>query len=289
MKCALVQQCGVCLLLGVIVSFLGASSANADPEVDGGAEGDSVFVSAVEATQAGDSNVPNTEPTAVDDQVAFVEYRWVSACTSIDAAPEPGTVLDCGAARSCADPVERLWRLWGRTVDPAGWEPLGSQCFGAPPTAADTPKPQVTPGMVLNALRRIGLPELTARTQPQDKTLVNFATIFYTEPEQFTRTIQLLGQQVDVEATPTQFTWHHGDGTSTTTTSPGAPYPSKEITYSYTDAHTTVSPSVDVTYSARFRVNGGGWQNISETVTIQGPATPLRISEATAVLSGDYQ
>ncbi|HET9860985.1 MAG TPA: hypothetical protein VFQ19_14485, partial [Nocardioidaceae bacterium] len=120
------------------------------------------------------------------------------------------------------------------------------------------------------------------------KTLVNFATIFFAEPETFTRTLTLLGQQVDVEATPSQFTWHYGDGTSQTTTSPGAPYPSKEITYSYTDAHTTVTPSVDVTYTARFRVNSGGWQDISETVTIAGPAGNLRISEATAVLSGSY-
>ncbi|HET6624943.1 MAG TPA: hypothetical protein VFG63_01005, partial [Nocardioidaceae bacterium] len=130
---------------------------------------------------------------------------------------------------------------------------------------------------------------LATQTQPADKTLVNFATIFYTEPEPFARTIRLLGQRVDVEARPQQYTWHHGDGTSHSTTSPGAPYPSKEITYSYTDAHTTVSPRVDVTYSARFRVNGGAWQDIAETVTIAGPATQLRISEATAVLSGSYE
>ena len=146
----------------------------------------------------------------------------------------------------------------------------------------------MTPALVLTALRRLGLPSLEARTQPEDKTLVNFATIFYAEPESFARTLTLLGQQVEVEAEPVQFTWHHGDGTSQTTTSPGAPYPSKEITYSYTDAHTTVAPSVDVTYAARFRVGGGGWQDIAETVTIAGPSSPLRISEATAVLSGDY-
>jgi hypothetical protein len=166
---------------------------------------------------------------------------------------------------------------------------LGTECFGRPPTAAQTPRPQVTPALVLQAIRRIGLPALQAHTQPQDKTLVNFETIFYTEPQAFTRTITLLGQQVDVEATPTTYTWHHGDGTSATTTDPGAPYPAKDITYEYTDAHTTVQPSVDVTYTARFRVNGGGWQDIPETVTIPGPSTDLRVSEATAVLSGQYE
>lgn len=155
--------------------------------------------------------------------------------------------------------------------------------------AAQTPRPQVTAALVLNEIRRIGLPTLEAKTQPTDKTLVNFATIFYAEPQPFARTVRLLGQRVDIEANATEYTWHHGDGTTTTTGTPGAPYPSKEITHNYTDAHVTVSPSVDVKYSARFRVNGGAWQDIDETVTIAGPASDLRISEATAVLSGSYE
>jgi hypothetical protein len=174
-------------------------------------------------------------------------------------------------------------------TDAGDWDPLTTQCAGpqGPPPAA-TPKPQVTPGLVLTELRRIGLPALQARTQPRDKTLVNFATIFYAEPQTFTRTLTLLGQSVDVEAEPTSYTWHYGDGSSATTSTPGAPYPAKDVTHSYTDAHTTVQPSVDVTYSARFRVDNGAWQAIPDTVTIAGPAASLRISEATAVLSGEY-
>jgi hypothetical protein len=147
----------------------------------------------------------------------------------------------------------------------------------------------VTPGLVLTALRRIGLPAIEARTQPEDKTLVNFKTIFYAQPQAFARTITLLGQSVDVEARPTQYVWHHGDGTIARTATPGAPYPAKDVTYEYTDAHRTVQASVDVVYTARFRVGDGAWQDIAETVTIAGPPTPLRISEATPVLSGEYE
>jgi hypothetical protein len=142
--------------------------------------------------------------------------------------------------------------------------------------------------MVLNEIRRIGLPRLQARTQPEDKTLVNFDTIFYTEARPFSATVTLLGRQVEMVAEPTEYVWFHGDGGVTRTTGPGAPYPSKEITYRYSDAHTTVRPRVDVTYTARFRVNGGPWQDIPETVTITGPETSLRISEAAPVLSGNY-
>jgi hypothetical protein len=43
-----------------------------------------------------------------------------------------------------------------------------------------------------------------------------------------------------------------------------------------------------VTYTARFRVNGGAWQDIDETVTITGPESSLRVSEASPTLSGNY-
>ena len=148
--------------------------------------------------------------------------------------------------------------------------------------------PEVTPGIVLEALRRMGLPAVRTHTQPEDKTLVNFDTIFYAEPTTFRRTITLLGQRVDVEAAPARFTWRPGDGSARTTTTPGRPYPAKDVTHRYERAHRTVHAAVDVTYTARFRVAGGAWQDIAETITITGPPTPLRVAEATPVLSGDY-
>jgi hypothetical protein len=93
---------------------------------------------------------------------------------------------------------------------------------------------------------------------------------------------------VQVVATAQSFRWHFGDGTSTTTTEPGAPYPAMDITHRYTDAHVTVRASVDVAYTGRFRVGDGAWQTIPGSVTIAGPSAPLRVSEATAMLSGDY-
>ena len=33
---------------------------------------------------------------------------------------------------------------------------------------------------------------------------------------------------------------------------------------------------------------GGAWRDVAETITISGPPTPLRVAEATPVLSGDY-
>ena len=118
--------------------------------------------------------------------------------------------------------------------------------------------------------------------------MVAFDTIFYTTPHTVTRNVNLLGQSVLVEATPESFTWNYGDGDSSTTEDPGAPYPAKDVTHQYLLAHITVRPSVDVSYTGRFRVGNGPWQVIPGTVTIAGPTTPLRVSEATPVLSGNY-
>ncbi|QNN52284.1 hypothetical protein [Nocardioides mesophilus] len=262
-----------------------------DPSCAGAGGSDAhVLVLGMTCGQSSEGNDPVTfAPVSGKKSVTeFVEYQWSSVCRRFDPNGPGDATLDCAAARICSDPVERLWDLWARRPD-GRWEAIGSQCFGRPPTLADTPKPTVTPALVLNALRRLGLPAIEAKTQPADKTLVNFETIFYAEPRSFSRTITLLGQRVDIEAEPTQYTWLHGDGTSTSTTTPGAPYPAKEVTHVYSDAYQTVQARVDVTYSARFRVNGGAWQDIAETVTIAGPPTPLRVSEATAVLSGQYE
>jgi hypothetical protein len=115
---------------------------------------------------------------------------------------------------------------------------------------------------------------------------VHLDTIFFAEPEPFARTVQLLGFTVDVEATPGSYAWSFGDGSTSTTSTPGGPYPDKSVTHAYTDAHVTERASVDVTYVVRFRVDGGAWQSIDETVTADGPATAVAVKEAVPVLSG---
>ena len=139
--------------------------------------------------------------------------------------------------------------------------------------------------MVLTALRRVGLPALTTHVQPRGKTLVNFDTIFYTDPQQVSLDLTVLRQAVEVQASPTSYRWIFGDGASTTTESPGAAYPSKEVTHRYADADVTVQPHVETVYTARFRVSDGDWQEIPETVTTVGPSTQLRVVEGTPLLS----
>ncbi len=96
----------------------------------------------------------------------------------------------------------------------------------------------------------------------------------------------MLGRQVEIEANPVDYTWHFGDGAIQAGADPGAAYPDLRVTHVYLKAGVTVSPSVDVTYEGRYRVNGEGWTPIPETLTIPGDPVTLAVLSATPHLVG---
>ncbi|KQV76775.1 hypothetical protein ASC61_18215 [Aeromicrobium sp. Root344] len=134
-------------------------------------------------------------------------------------------------------------------------------------------------------MREIGLPSLKVQIQPGEETLVNIETIFYTQPQPFERSVTLLGFDVDLVATPVRYTWIHDDGTASTTARPGRPYPAMDVTHRYREPADDVHPRVDVTYRVRYRVDGGGWQTIGQTLQASGPAAELDVREAAPVLT----
>lgn len=144
-------------------------------------------------------------------------------------------------------------------------------------------RPVLTPGRILEELRRVGLPSMSVQAPPE--TFVNYETVVYTRAETFARTVSLLGFTVEIEATPSEFRWDYGDGATETTTIAGRPYPATDITHTWTDAHRTFHPSVDVTYQIRYRIDGGGWQTLGDTITAPGPEADVRIREATGMLT----
>jgi hypothetical protein len=155
------------------------------------------------------------------------------------------------------------------------------------PTTAvvQPPRPSdVTWEQILTQYRDVLFAQLRVKVQPAGRTLVNLDTIVYTDQSKVsTVTVPLLGFPVVVEATPMSYTWNFGDGATLTTTSPGKPYPSKEITHKYMHRG-SANVTVTTNYAARFNVAGTGWQYVDGTVPITGPATALLIREAVPVL-----
>ncbi|HEX4687428.1 MAG TPA: hypothetical protein VH228_11655 [Nocardioides sp.] len=145
----------------------------------------------------------------------------------------------------------------------------------------------LTPGMVERAFQRLSWPASPLIVQPpKGRTLVNFDTNFYTtNTHPTTQTVTLIGQQVTIEATPVQYAWHFGGDGQLSTTDPGAPYPDLRVTHRYTRVG-SVQPSVDTTYSGRYRVGNGNWQTIPDTLTVPGSPVDLQVLSATPHLVG---
>ncbi|GAB2855920.1 hypothetical protein [Nocardioides pacificus] len=167
---------------------------------------------------------------------------------------------------------------------------VGRGCVEPGEAAAAAP-PTITPGMVARAFRRVPLPDSTLTVQPPGgETLVNFDTLFSTQAGSFTHTLNMLGQRVELDITPASFTWEHGDGTQQTSTTPGVAFSENlpmdaYISHEYAEADVTVHPSVDTTWSARFRVNNGPWQPVDGTVTMDGDPAALTVLEASPRLT----
>ena len=61
------------------------------------------------------------------------------------------------------------------------------------------------------------------RQPPGAKVIISKAFIVYTNPNPRYQTTTILGTTVEVEFTPTSYTWNWGDNTTLTTTDPGHP------------------------------------------------------------------
>lgn len=142
----------------------------------------------------------------------------------------------------------------------------------------------LTWGDVRTAVRRLPFPVLTAKTQPSAETLVRIDTIFFVDASTYSRSVSLLGHTANVRAIPARFRWDHGDGSSQTTTNPGARHPNERITHRYRKAARNLTIRVDVTYEVEFRIDDGTWQDLGETITATGIEQRLTVRQATALL-----
>lgn len=77
------------------------------------------------------------------------------------------------------------------------------------------------------------LPTLQVGYQPEGKVLTRVPVVFFTDlPTFFNRTYKILGVPVRIDAHPKSL-WSFGDGSILLTDKPGKPYPSTDITHSY--------------------------------------------------------
>lgn len=154
----------------------------------------------------------------------------------------------------------------------------------------------VTAGMVWRLVKRLTWPKADLHIQPSHGwTLVNLPTAYYsTTSATIKRSATLLNQHVEVEMTPSAYHWIHGDGTTQSTHGPGRPVTegrdgaanlTGRIIHQYEEKG-PVSVRVDLSYSGRWRANGGPWHDLPRTLTVTGDPQRLLVRTATPHLTG---
>lgn len=221
--------------------------------------------------------VANDDSDAGTDDSGF----WVHEVEESQGQPNVANPLEAGDDRPETTPILLGDGACNAADQVSGELVTVTFCTGPAPEQA------LSIGDVRSAFARLDLPAATLVIQPPDGlTLVNFDTNFYTTSTRpITRTVTLLGQQVTLVATPAEFHWDFGDGGAVTTTEPGAPYPDLTVTHNYLQTG-TYRPSLATTFTGRFRVGDGAWQQIPGTVTIDGTGQALRAIEAQPKLVG---
>jgi len=186
--------------------------------------------------------------------------------------PPNGTVALPGCED--ADPVMPLWYRSrpSTTAEWSRWEMVvGWSC------PAD-----LLPTLTEEQFRELTIVSPPAHRQPaSEETLVNKDLIVYTEQAEQRFRTTLFDFAIDVVATPTSYAWDFGDGSDPlVTASPGAPYPSFELTHRYRDPQ-TASVTLTTTWSGRFRVDDphGTWQDVEGTAVTTTTTDEFQVVE----------
>lgn len=147
--------------------------------------------------------------------------------------------------------------------------------------------PPPSPGEIFRYFQTLPLPQLPTRQQPPGNALVGLPVVFFTDgPTTQTFTLDIRGFAVDITATASGFTWHTGDGTDLTTTTPGAPYPRHTISHDY--AAGTYTAALTTTWSATFSVDGGLTARVPGSTTTEGTPVTFAVLQARPVLTNPF-
>jgi hypothetical protein len=147
--------------------------------------------------------------------------------------------------------------------------------------------PAPTPDEVYRYFRTLPLPALPTRQQPPGTALVGLPVVFHTDgPTSQSFDLAIRGFAVHITATASTYTWHTGDGTDLTTTSPGAPWPDTTVTHTYRSG--TFTSSLTTTWTGTFSIDNGPSTAVPGSTTTDGPPTTFTVVQAHAVLTNPY-
>jgi len=150
----------------------------------------------------------------------------------------------------------------------------------------EDPEPQVV--LTAAEFRRLPLVARAPVIQPSDgRALVTLGVAVHTDDSSQDLTTTVLGVPVQVRATPAQFTWDFGDGTTITTTHAGRGWPDHAALGEYPEPG-TYQLQLTTTWRGEFQVNGTGpWLPVAGTATTTSDPITITVETAPARLVAD--
>jgi hypothetical protein len=148
------------------------------------------------------------------------------------------------------------------------------------------PGPTVDPfQLALSARDRLPVPQGAIEANPT-RSLVGLPTFFWYsgyDGRPLTRTVSAFGVTVQVEATPTDYRWTFGDGTSLTSEGLGQAYPARSpIRHTYQTARQEVTVRCRFGFAVRWRTGDGAWATLPPLA--RTASTTLEVAESQTVI-----
>ncbi len=176
-------------------------------------------------------------------------------------------------------------RFLGVVWIPVGVQPPDVQIIVVPGASTDPAS------IAANLLDHVPVPNVTLGVNP-GVGLVAMPSWFWVEGydgSPITASDTLGGTTVAVEITPTGYRWDFGDGVVLTTTSLGEPYPGEsDVRHAYEQSSLSAggafSLTLEITFSARYRVDGGPWQPLDPITRSFTAAYPVQ--QLQSILTG---
>ena len=133
------------------------------------------------------------------------------------------------------------------------------------------------PVVTLEDFQQLDITPSTIETDSGGFGLRNAHTNFYATAEPQTLSVEMLGQQVAIQAVPVQWTWNYGDGSAARSLSqPGGAQTefNQELDTTHVYEDTGQYPvSLTTAYRGQYSVNDGPWLPIPGTAQV--PSTPV--------------
>src|SRR6202521_501924 len=210
--------------------------------------GGSADVPPVGSGTGGDSSGPSCTASVMD--VGLGQLEWLLAESPLHPGDAPWIV-------QCSD------GFFGVTWVPTDANPVDVQVVVGPPAPID-------PVSIAAELRdHLPVPNVAISANPGTG-LVALPSWFWIDGYDgapISSSDTLGGVTVEVQIVPRRYTWSFGDGATLETSSPGKAYPAQsDVQHAYEQssfgAGGAFAVTVEINFSAQYRVNGGAWQTL---------------------------